>query len=244
MHRFFIDESFIDLESGRITITGEDHMHISKSLRMRVGEKVVICDGKSNDYICEIDEINKKETLLSIVDSIRNDAEMDVRVTLYQGLSKGHKMDTTIQKCVELGVDKITPVITERTVSLPSDKDKKIQRWNKISMEAAKQSGRGMIPEVTEILSFQKMIEKIKNDDLKLVAYENERSVTLKDLMEENKRPGSIGIIIGPEGGFTSEEIAKLQQCEGKPISLGKRILRTETAAMALMAMLVYRYEL
>jgi len=226
-----------------IEIDGEDHQHISKSLRMKPGEGLVLCSGDETEYVCDIYEISKKQTVARVEKIQKNQSEMQIKTILYQGVPKGQKMETVIQKCVELGVDQIVPVITRRTVVKPADLDKKTARWNKISQEAAKQSGRGKIPLITEPVELKGIEELLKKNALNIVAYENE-TIGIKEIFSRFSYPERIGIVIGPEGGFDNCEIKMLESLGVIAVSLGKRILRTETAGMALLSMIVYQYEL
>lgn len=242
MPRFFINSNQINqICNDEISISGEDALHISRSLRMRVGDELTLCDGLKNDYFCNILSIDKDNVIAKINRRSICENEPSIAVTLYQGLPKGDKLDTIIQKAVELGVAKIIPVITDRCISRPNEKDinknKKIERWQKISLEAAKQSGRGIIPPVGDIISFKQAIEELKEFDLSLFLYEI-KGQPIKTLI--NQPIKTCGFIIGPEGGFSPSEAEYAKQNRIPQTSLGKRILRTETASNCVLSCLMY----
>lgn len=250
MRRFFVNESNI-LDSEIFITDREDIKHISKVLRMVVGEHLWISDTAEFEYECEIASLSKDEIVCKIHDKQRFAGESKIEVTLFQGIPKQGKMETIIQKCVELGVYKIIPVFTARTVVV--DKDGKIQnkidRWQKISNEAVKQCKRGIQPEVEDAIDFKnavKLLEQNKdNNNLIIFPYENEENLTIKDVLRM-PREGieRVSIIIGPEGGFSDEEAQMLKSIGAHCVSLGERILRTETAGMATLAMVMYEFEL
>lgn len=235
MPRFFAQSE--NIKDNKITITGEDAGHISRVLRSKTGERLTVCDGGGFDYEAEITDISDKTVVLEIKDKKPTESEPRVRITLYQGLPKGDKMELIIQKCVELGIWKIVPVNTERCiVKLDKIKEKKkIERWQKISESAAKQSGRGIIPEIGCTESFTEALKEVVRDGMAVIPYEMERERGLKQFLDgfEGER---LGIFIGPEGGFSTEEIEKAKECGVIPVTLGKRILRTETAGMTAVA--------
>lgn len=241
MSRFFIDKDSISDE--HIIITGEDVQHIRKVLRMRPGEKLIACDMNGTDFECEIESINEKNVEARILQRRESDTEAPVKVTLFQGVPKSDKMELIIQKCVELGVYSIVPVKTERTVvkfENSKDEEKKQQRWQKIAVEAAKQCNRGRLPEVSKPVAFNEALMAAKGYDLVLVPYENEEQLGLKKVLKSNGDVKSIAVFIGPEGGFTEEEIAKSLDFGYLSVSLGKRILRTETAGLTVLSILMY----
>lgn len=237
MPRFFIDN--IDKDKEKAYILGEDAKHITKSLRMHTGEQVILCDCKGYDYICTIISINDQYVEVNINDIVISKSEPNIKVVLYQGLPKGDKMDTIIQKTVELGVSEIVPVLTNRCVSRPDEKsaNKKCQRWQKISLEAAKQSGRGIIPKVNNIISIKEMYKRIDKQDKTIVFYEV-GGQSLSEII--NNQKSNINIIIGPEGGFEKYEIEQLLNNGANIATLGPRILRTETAGIAAISAIMY----
>ncbi len=242
MHRFFVENSKI--QGNNIFIYGEDIKHISV-LRMKKNEKLIVCDRQNVDYNCIIKNVTKEFVEVEIIEQIVNDTEPKIKITLYQSLPKLDKMEFIIQKCVEVGVNKIIPIITERTIVKIEDNkksEKKIERFNKISEVAAKQSMRGKIPEILDIISYKEALEQTKLLDLALIAYENEKLNSLRSLIQ-NFSGNSIGIFIGPEGGFTEKEISMAKEYNIKSISLGNRILRTETAGLVTIANILYELE-
>ncbi|HHX59074.1 MAG TPA: 16S rRNA (uracil(1498)-N(3))-methyltransferase [Candidatus Moranbacteria bacterium] len=237
MSRFFVSKENI---GEFIKITGDDVLHIGKVLRMREGDALTVCDGDRADYECKILEITKKEVICSIVSKHENTSEPSAEIILFQGIPKGAKMELVIQKCVEIGVTRIVPFISERTVAKSLGKN---ERWKKIAEEAAKQSGRGIIPVVEAPVSFEHAISRLLEFDLPILAYEEEKNVYLKDVLR-GKTPKKIGILIGPEGGLDAGE-AELARKKGVfVVTLGKRILRTETAGMVVISNIIYEYNL
>lgn len=241
MDRFFVDKNNINLEESTCTIIGEDVKHISKVLRCKEGEKLEICDKENNEYICEITNIDKSQVDLSIIEKRDIKRESDLKVKLYQGLPKSTKMELILQKLTEVGVDEIILVSTKRSVVKVDDKKegKKVERWERIIYEAAKQSKRGKIPKLRGILSFNEALKDMEQNDMNICPYENERTVSIKSAIRDNDI-NSIGIFVGPEGGFEEEEIEKLQQKDTKVVSLGPRILRTETASVVASSIVLY----
>lgn len=241
MPKFFVDKN--NIGEKNIEITGDDAKHISTVLRAKVDEEIIICDGYGTDYLCRLIGINKKQVLAEIIKKYENKNEPSLKITLYQGLPKGDKMELVIQKCIEIGVDRIIPVITDNTVVKIGEKaEKKNFRWNKIAEAAAKQCGRGKIPHVDKILSFKEAVEASKTLDGAIIPYENERQTNIKEFVK-SFRGKSIGIFIGPEGGFSENEIKLCEENNISSVSLGKRILRTETAGLVTSVILLYELE-
>ncbi len=241
MPKFFVDKN--NIGEKNIEITGDDAKHISTVLRAKVDEEIIICDGYGTDYLCRLIGINKKQVLAEIIEKYENKNEPELKITLYQGLPKGDKMELVIQKCIEIGVDRIIPVITDNTVVKIGDKaEKKNLRWNKIAEAAAKQCGRGKIPHVDKILSFKDAVETSKTLDGVIIPYENERKKNIREFVK-SFRGKSIRIFIGPEGGFSENEITLCMENNISSVSLGKRILRTETAGLVTSVILLYELE-
>jgi 16S rRNA (uracil1498-N3)-methyltransferase len=240
MHKFFICKENIFGEN--LHITNEDVNHIYRVLRLNKGDIILVSDGEGREYISKIIDISKQTVVCEIVETYDNLSEPPVKITLYQGLPKAQKMELIIQKGVEIGVCRIQPIITQRVVVKTEGKDisNKLERWRKISEEAAKQSNRGVIPEVLEPITFDEAIEEFKNLDLSIVPYEKEKSNGLKRILLDNSSAKNIGIIIGPEGGFDEFEIEKCIKNGIIPVTLGPRILRTETAGIAVSSMILY----
>ena len=244
MHRFFAEPGQIG--EKEIVITGADVNHIRNVLRMRTGEEVLIADGRGAEYRCKLTDLSENEVRAQILWKLDGNAELASAVTLFQGLPKSDKMDLIVQKCVELGVDRIVPVSTKRAVvKLDAKKEQtRLKRWNTISESAAKQSGRGVIPEVSGVMSFEKALEEAKKLEVLLIPYERaEHMAETRRVMGEIRPGQSVGIFIGPEGGFEESEVEEAVAAGAKAITLGKRILRTETAGLAVMAMLSYLLE-
>ena len=246
MYRFFVKESQIDWEQKKISITGSDVNHIKNVLRMKKGEEVLISDGESREYTCQIDEISQGEVLLAIMDGEDANRELPSRIYLFQGLPKSDKMELIIQKAVELGVYEIIPVDMKRTVvKLDSKKQEaKLRRWQGISESAAKQSKRIVIPQIHPVLKFSEALKYADDLDVCLMPYELAEDMQHTRKILGNIRPGqSVGIFIGPEGGFAPEEVEMALENQVQSITLGRRILRTETAGMTVMSILVFLLE-
>lgn len=243
--RLFTDPADIGDKYIKITDKG-DIRHLIKVMRMKEGDEIEVSDRQDWEYTAEIVSIGEDEVVLAICDKQSFAREPKLSVTLFQGIPKAGKMETIIQKCVELGVKSIVPVFMERTVVVEKGNfSKKLERWQKISAEAVKQCRRGVIPEVERQLRFDEMTEHLKNFDLILFPYENETGRTIKDCLRGLKEiPDSVAIVIGPEGGFADSEAAKLDSAGAVRVSLGKTVLRTETAGMAALAMTMYELEL
>ncbi|MBS4535567.1 16S rRNA (uracil(1498)-N(3))-methyltransferase [Clostridium sp. D2Q-14] len=241
MNRFFVSKK--DIENDIVTIKSDDVKHIKNVLRLKKSDEISVCDNTDNEYIVKIINITNEEVKGNIIKEINIKRESNINITLYQGFPKSSKMDMIIQKATELGVKKIVPVITDRTIVKIKDQkkeNKKIDRFKKIAIEASKQSKRGIIPEVTSIMSIDEVIEEIdKNSSFTIVPYEDENKLGIKSFIceVENK---NINIIIGPEGGFTEREISKLKNIDSRIVSLGPRILRTETAGLTTIAIIMY----
>ena len=241
MDRFFTPKSNINLEQNTCIIEGEDVKHISRVLRCKENDKLEVCDMDNNEYICEIREINKDNILLDIIEKVNIKRESSLKVKLYQGMPKGTKMELILQKLTEIGVDEIVLVQTKRSVTKIDNKkeDKKIERWERIIYEAAKQSKRGKIPKLRGILSFKDALEDMKNNDLNIAPYENERTKSIKQAIK-GVNINTMGIFVGPEGGFEESEIEAIEEIGGKSVSLGPRILRTETASLVASSIVLY----
>ena len=241
MNRFFVKKD--DIADNSAIITGEDVKHISKVLRMAPGDKVMLCDGEGYQYLAEIADISKEHVNLRILSAERCAAEPLQRITLYQGLPKGDKMELIVQKCVELGITEIVPVAAERSIVRikPGEFGGKRTRYQRVAYEAAKQCGRGIIPDIADITTFK--AADMSRHDLIIIAYEDEKGTTLKSLLKANLKAKDIAIVIGPEGGLERAEVDMLTQKGGTTVTLGPRILRTETAGMAALAMILYEIE-
>lgn len=241
MPKFFVRKESIN--DHTITLEGENAKHIGSVLRAKTGDIITVGDGDGRDYECEITEITKKAVIAKITDIFTNDNEPDIKLTLYQALPKADKMELVIQKCIEIGVDRIVPVKTEHAVvKLEGKEEKKLQRWNKIAEAAAKQCGRGKIPIVDRVMTFKEAINEAISLDSAIIPYEKEKENSLKTFAKGFKGK-SIGIFIGPEGGFSNDEVDFAISNGVKSVTLGKRILRTETAGLVTSVILLYELE-
>jgi 16S rRNA (uracil1498-N3)-methyltransferase len=233
MPRFFVDVK----DENNISIVGDDARHIAKSLRMKTGEKITVtCKG--TDYFCKIKNVSDSAVTLDLIEKEVCQSEPTVKVTLFQALPKGDKFKTIIQKSVELGVSEIVPVLTRRCVARPTEKDfaKKSERLDKISESASKQSGRGIIPKISQLVNIDKAIDIMQENDVNFILYENGGQKFIEQNFENVK---SIGVFVGSEGGFDQEEVDKITSAGAIPIWLGKRILRCETAPLAALSIIM-----
>ena len=249
MPRFFVRNE--QVKEKTIEILGEDIKHIKNVLRKQIGDKLEICNQDTKkSYICEIERLEDKSILTKIIEELKKD-DNKISVDIYQGLPKADKMELIIQKSVELGVNAIIPVAMKRCVVKIDTKDetKKITRWQKIAESAAKQSGRNTIPEIKNVINIEKVNQLIKEYDSVIVAYENERENTIKHellkLKEKVKTNNKIkiAIVIGPEGGLEEKDVELLKQNGAKIVTLGNRILRTETVALNVLSIIMYELE-
>ncbi|MDT3844154.1 MAG: 16S rRNA (uracil(1498)-N(3))-methyltransferase [Bacillota bacterium] len=244
MYHFFVEPD--QIAEDRITILGEDVNHIGNVLRMKPGENVLISAEGEKDRLCGIEEIRRDEVILRILEVREENNELPARIHLYQGLPKSDKMELIIQKAVELGAYRIVPVSTKNTVvKLDAKKaEAKVKRWNAIALAAAKQSKRSVIPEVAPVISFGQALEEVKTFDLKLIPYENADGMAKTRVCLEKAAPGQdIAVFIGPEGGFDPGEIEKAKDAGTEPVTLGKRILRTETAGLCILSALMMQLD-
>lgn len=241
MPRFFVLPEKVG--ENQIILDGDNAHHIKNVLRLKVGEEVTVCDSCGYDYQSKILQIASDSVIAEILQRQKTVSEPSIAITLYQALPKGDKMDFIVQKCVELGIDRIVPMNTKRCiVKINQKEEKKISRWQKISVSAAKQSGRGKIPEISPVMNFTQALEDASRLSKALIPYELEQTTSLHQL-KEDFCGNSIGIFIGPEGGFSVEEIEQAIKAKIMPVTLGKRILRTETAGMVTLAILLYELE-
>lgn len=244
MTRLFVDYS---LEGRKeLTLDEESSRYLSQILRVRLGEEIVVVDKENTEYICSVCQISKKSVELEILSSKPNETEMPYYVALFQSVSKGERMDLTIQKTTELGVKEIIPVVSERVIVKldGKDLDSKIDRWQKIALEASRQSQRGKVPCVNRPVRFNEALEYAKeNFDLVLFPWEEESENGIKEALKtfSGKR---IAVFVGPEGGYSENEAALAVASGAKSVTLGPRILRTETAGAAVLSMIIYELEL
>lgn len=243
MYQFFVENS--QISDTHIEIIGEDVNHIGNVLRMRTKEQVRISDQQGEDYFCEIESIEKEKVTARILYKDHESKELPVKICLFQGLPKGDKMEWIIQKAVELGVYEIIPVAMRNCVVKLDEKKAagKIKRWQAIAESAAKQSKRSIIPQVHDVMTFSQAADYAKTMDVQLLPYENERGMEhTRQVIGNLKKEGSLAVFIGPEGGFDAKEIAAVKN-EMELLSLGNRILRTETAGMTMLSILLYHLE-
>lgn len=243
MRRFFTEPQNITQDTACVF---EDAKHIEKVLRMSVGDEVIIFDGTGTEYTARLTELSGGCCKAEIIDRRKALSEPEIKITLFQALTKAGKPETIIQKSVELGVHRIVPVITERCVAKISDTStgrEKVLRWNKVSVEAAKQCGRGIIPEVCTPMTFKDAVSAMKESDLALMPYEelgHEGEKGLKAILGSNPDVSSYSIMVGPEGGFSDAEAQYAKDSGIQLFGLGKRILRTETVAGAIIPVIMF----
>lgn len=246
MYRFYVSKE--QIAADKIYIEGTDVNHIKNVLRLKIDDCIQVCNSDTgNNYKAQIVSVEKSNIKCSIIEKLNSTVESNVYIHILQGLPKADKMELIIQKCTELGVQEITPVNMERSIVKlnPKDETKKIQRWQKIAEVAAKQSGRDKITQINNIVKFKDIFNVLKDYDTFLVAYEKEKENTLKKELIKLKEVTSpkIAVLIGPEGGIDDEEIKVLKMNNTKIITLGKRILRTETAPLAISSIIQYELE-
>ena len=244
MHHFFVTPE--QVKENMIFIEGSDVNHIKNVLRMKAGEELEVSDGEKRKYLCEIDNMSSEEVCLLIKEELKVETELPSKLYLFQGLPKSDKMELIVQKAVELGVYEIVPVATKRAVVKLDDKKaaKKVERWQAIAEGGAKQSGRNVIPEVKNVMSFKEAVAYAKELDVVLVPYELAEGMNETKEIISNIKPGqSVGIFIGPEGGFETSEVEHAMENGAKAITLGRRILRTETAGLTTLSILMYHLE-
>lgn len=244
MPRFFIDEE--QIKGDTIILDEENSNHLSKVLRSKIGDEVTVCDKKETDYNCTILEMSKKEVTLKVVEKVKNTTEPKTKITLFQALPKQSKMELIIEKCVEIGVSDIVPIKTKFCIAKKNDKsDNKLARWQKISLTASKQCNRGIIPKVHDTIDLKDIKDYVSDFDAIIVAYEKEKDLTIKNFLRDNehKQFKNIGVVIGSEGGFDADEIEYLRNLNLDIVSLSTRILRTETASIYLLSILLYELE-
>lgn len=245
MYRFYVENDQI-LENN-ITIVGSDVNHIKNVLRMKTNDEIIICDGQGKDFYCIIYQISNEKIIAEIQSVKDTDTELDTKIYLFQGLPKKDKMELIIQKAVELGVYEIIPVVTKRTIVKLDEKkkeQKKLERWQTIATSAAKQSKRGFIPRIREVMNFKEAINLAKTFDYNMIPYEKAENIDkTKEIVKGVKDKNSVGIFIGPEGGFDELEMEAAKNEGMQLITLGKRILRTETAGIAILSIIMFELE-
>lgn len=245
MSNFFIENGNIDGENAYVT--GNDVNHIKNVLRMKESDEIKLSTGDGLLYTATISEFLPDRIVCRIIDCEGGKSELPAKIVLFQGLPKKDKMELIIQKAVELGVSEIVPVMMKRTIVKLEDnkkEQKKLERWRTISLTAAKQSGRAIVPEVSDFITFNEAVKRAKGLEYNLIPYENEKGMDkARELIKEVKNKKSIGIFIGPEGGISEDELELALNVGAKPISLGNRILRTETAGLALVSVIAFEID-
>ncbi|HAW60227.1 MAG TPA: 16S rRNA methyltransferase [Actinobacteria bacterium] len=236
--RFFVSPDHI--AEGKVEIIGEDVRHIKDVLRLKVGDVITVCDGRGLECLGRIVGVSDSRVEARVLER-RFIEDAGPHITLFQGIPKGTKMDSIVQKSTELGVSRIVPVMTERTVVRLDERkrESKVSRWRRVTLEAAKQSQRLTAPEITEVVSWERALELLLEFDLVLVFWEEEKERSVRQILQ-GIHPKSIAVVIGPEGGFSEGEVRALKDIGGKLATLGKYILRTETASPVALAIVLY----
>ncbi|AZO95003.1 16S rRNA (uracil(1498)-N(3))-methyltransferase [Halocella sp. SP3-1] len=241
MHRFFVDKD--DIDGSVVRITGSDFNHLSHSLRLAPEDKIIVSNGDGWDYLVELQNFSDQSVKGRIINKEKNRSEPSLDITIAQAIPKKTNMDYIIQKCTELGVKNFIPLDTTRTiVKLKGRKEeKRVNRWQKIAREAAKQAGRGMIPTVARVHKLRDLVKYKDKYNLIIIPWEEEKSCSLINLKDKIRAVDKrVLIIIGPEGGFSAEEVASITKIGGISITLGPRILRTETAGLVTATVVLY----
>jgi len=245
VYRFYISEE--QVIGNEVIITGSDVNHICNVLRMETGDWVVACNGQGKDYVSRIFSMGREEVVLQVEKVQETGTELPAKITLFQGIPKKDKMELIIQKAVELGVYRIVPVFTKRCVVKLADSNKavkKLGRWQAIAESAAKQCDRGIIPSVHAPVSLEEAFDMAKRIEYNMIPYELQDGINQsREIVADACGKSSVGIFIGPEGGFEADEVSKAMEAGIKPVTLGKRILRTETAGMALLAIMMFQMQ-
>ncbi len=244
MQHFFVSPQQVKEE--KIYVEGSDVNHIKNVLRMKLGEKLTVNDGEGWQYLCEVESYEADMAVLHIVEKSKAETELSSRIYLFQGLPKQDKMELIVQKAVELGAYQVIPVSTKRAVvKLDAKKaGKKVERWQQIAVSAAKQAGRGIVPTVGEVCTYAQALKMAEELDVVLIPYELAEGIEETKKIIAGIRPGqSVGVFIGPEGGFEEEEVKLAMEAGAKPVTLGRRILRTETAGLTTLSLLMFHLE-
>lgn len=245
MRRFFIAPDGVQQDT--VVFDAELAHHMGTVLRLMPGEQVTVCTGDGMAYVVELEQFTKDSVTGRIIERLENQTETDVQIVLYQGMPKGDKLELIVQKCTELGVSAVIPVETSRSiVHLDGSKAaKKLERWQKIAQEASQQSKRVQVPTIGPYLSWKQCLQQLREQDgLTIVFWEDEQTKSLKTMLRsQEQKPARINLIVGPEGGLSEAEVQQLREIGTVSVSLGKRILRTETAGMAGIAIVMYEYD-
>lgn len=238
MARFFVTSD--EMQGDFLVLTGENAAHV-KVLRLKRGEEVTVCDGRGEECVCVVSDVNPEQVSLVVKSRMTSDAEPAVKVSIYMAFSKGDKFEHVVQKATELGAYEIIAFPSSRCVSKPDDKSlkKKLERWNKIAASASEQSGRGYVPEVLVLQSYRQAVDRACNADKKILFYENERATTLRMALECGEYR-TVSLLTGPEGGLEEREVAIAKDAGMDVCTLGRRILRCETAPLCALAAVMY----
>jgi 16S rRNA (uracil1498-N3)-methyltransferase len=248
MQRYFVAPE--ELGADRVRITGDDAHHLTRVLRAEPGLEIICSNGLNREVLARVSAVDRSLVEAEIIRELPMEAEAGVEVWIAQSLPKGDKLETVIQKCTELGADRFVPFVSERTVVQYDDKKegKRLERWRKIAKEAAEQAHRNRIPDMGQPLSWKQMLKLLPEADLALICYEKESGLSFRPLLAEQRakpqdgRRTRILVLVGPEGGLSEKEVAEAVAVGGHSVSLGRRILRTETAAMAALGCIMYEY--
>lgn len=244
MHRFFVEPE--QITGSYITISGNEAHHIINVLRLSPGERIVVCDGEGYEYEGDIGECSRDKVTVKVIVVRKSLSEPPIQVVLAQGFpKKAESLELVIQKATELGVSRVVPLITERTVARPKDDklDSRLKRWKRIALEAAKQSQRARVPVVDKPLDLIGFLETVPRDALCLIPWEMEKNVGIKEILDWEVKNGfsrTVAVLIGPEGGFSEQEVDEARKAGAIPVSMGPRILRTETAGITAMGIILY----
>lgn len=244
MQHFFVSPGQVKEE--KIYVEGSDVNHMKNVLRMKTGEELTVNDGEGCQYLCAVEAYEEEMAVLRIMEKKQDESELASKIYLFQGLPKQDKMELIVQKAVELGAYQVIPVATKRAVvKLDAKKaKKKVERWQQIAVSAAKQAGRGIIPTVGEVCTYAQALKMAEELDVILIPYELAKGMKETKKIISDIKPGqSVGVFIGPEGGFEEEEVERAMEAGAKPVTLGKRILRTETAGLTMLSVLMFHLE-
>ncbi len=244
MPRFFITDGTLVPEAATAVLSGEDARHVALSLRMAVGEELTLSDGCGREYRCRLTSLSPERVSAEILSSARSDTEYPFSLRLFMAYPKGDKLETVIEKAVELGATEITPFLSSRCVRRPAEEKgaRLLSRYSKIARAAAGQCGRATLPTVTATLSFREAVAAAADCELALFCYEGEGTLPIVRVLEACPAPRSVAVIVGAEGGFSPEEAAEAQRAGLTPVGLGGRILRCETAPLVALSCIGYRY--
>lgn len=238
LKRFFVNKS--NLINNEIVLDGVEHNHLSNVLRMKNGEHIIVVMGDGFDYECEIVDISKKETKLKVLNKVKNIFDPKVNVTIYQAIIKGDNMPLVVQKLNELGITTFCPIITKNTVALGSNN--LVQKLTNTANQSVKQCKRSIPMQIKDIKKINEIVNDFKDYDLVLLPYENEKSTTMQTVINGNIKANNIAVVVGSEGGFTDDEVSMLQNFGAISVTMGNRILRAETACIAISSVLMYAF--